>query len=65
MHARTTGVALALAISGRKTPCGACRQFLAEFKGDLPIIIVDADASDQVDDTDLRQLLPSRFNIGS
>ena len=61
----TQFVVLALAISGRRTPCGACRQFLAEFNGDLPLIIIDADAPDQVDETDLRQLLPSRFNIGT
>src|SRR5688572_10281860 len=52
---------LALALSGGGTPCGACRQFLAEFDPQLPITIVDADAPDRVIETDLATLLPGRF----
>lgn len=37
--------ALAIASPGAVTPCGACRQFIAEFAGDLHIICVDTDSS--------------------
>jgi cytidine deaminase len=56
-------VHLALALSGAGTPCGACRQFLAEFNPDLPITIVNADDPKQVIDTDLATLLPGRFEL--
>lgn len=55
--------ALALALSGGGTPCGACRQFLAEFSPKLPIVIVDADAPERVIETDLERLLPGRFEF--
>lgn len=53
--------ALALALSGGGTPCGACRQFLAEFAPVLPIVIVDADAPRRISETTLEALLPGRF----
>ena len=52
---------LALAIAGGHAPCGACRQVLAEFADDLPIIIVDADQPGRVAELRLVDLLPSRF----
>ncbi len=55
--------ALALALSGGGTPCGACRQFLAEFSPNLPIYIVDADAPGKVMETSLDVLLPGRFEL--
>lgn len=55
--------ALALALSGGGTPCGACRQFLAEFSPNLPIYIVDADAPGNVMETSLDVLLPGRFEL--
>lgn len=55
--------ALALALSGGGTPCGACRQFLAEFSPNLPIFIVDADAPGNVMETSLDVLLPGRFEL--
>ena len=55
--------ALALALSGGGTPCGACRQFLAEFSPNLPIYIVDADAPGKVLETSLDVLLPGRFEL--
>jgi cytidine deaminase len=54
---------LALALSGGGTPCGACRQFLAEFNPRLPITIIDADAPDHLTETDLATLLPGRFEL--
>jgi cytidine deaminase len=42
-------------------PCGACRQFLAEFNPGLPIVMVDSLKPDTVHHATLDQLLPGRF----
>ena len=54
--------AIAVATSGGVTPCGACRQVLAEFCDDLLILLVDVDRPGQVDETSLNILLPNRFS---
>jgi cytidine deaminase len=56
-------VRIALALAGAGTPCGACRQFLAEFNPQLPITIVDAADPTRRLDTDLEKLLPGRFEF--
>ena len=55
-------VAVALSLPGGQTPCGACRQFLAEFHADLPVLIHDAD-SGRVSRTNLTELLPAQFEF--
>lgn len=55
--------ALAIATSGGHPPCGACRQFAAEFCESLPILLIDADHPDQVSKSNLRDLLPGRFKL--
>merc|ERR1712184_156031 len=40
-------------------PCGACRQFMAEFNPDIPIYLVRPDLEVQV--TNLNVLLPEAF----
>ena len=40
-------------------PCGICRQVLAEFCDDLPILMATVDG--QIEYTDLATLLPHRF----
>jgi cytidine deaminase len=52
--------AIAIVTRGGGTPCGACRQVLAEFSPSLPILLVDADTRAVVE-TDLAKLLPSQF----
>ena len=55
--------ALAIATSGGHPPCGACRQFAAEFCDDLPILLIDSDRPDHVLESNLRKLLPGRFEF--
>jgi cytidine deaminase len=57
--------ALAVATAGGLTPCGACRQVMAEFCDDLPIYLVDADKPEAVSRTSLAELLPRRFKLDS
>ena len=53
---------LAIASLGGVTPCGACRQFLAEFGLDLPILCVDAVRRTRSQYT-LGKLLPEAFQF--
>ena len=53
-------VALAIATESGQTPCGACRQVMAEFCDELPILLIDTD-NGQVAETTLSELLPRRF----
>lgn len=53
--------ALAIASPGGVTPCGACRQVLAEFNPDLVIYLVDVEQSNKVVRTTLTELLPQAF----
>jgi cytidine deaminase len=59
----TKFVAMAVVNSGGASPCGACRQFAAEFRGDLPVLIVDADRAGQIRETNLAELLPEQFHL--
>jgi cytidine deaminase len=62
-NGETAFVAMAVATSGGASPCGACRQFAAEFRGDLPVLIVDADHPVQVREANLAELLPDQFHL--
>ncbi len=53
--------ALAIASAGGVTPCGGCRQVLAEFCTDLPIFLVDTNQEDALVELRLADLLPHRF----
>jgi cytidine deaminase len=54
-------VAIAVASQGGVSPCGACRQVLAEFADDLVVLLVDVDRPDQMRELTLSALLPERF----
>lgn len=54
---------LAIATTGGTPPCGACRQVLAEFAPDLPVLLVDADQPDQPRTASLLDLLPRAFRM--
>lgn len=51
--------ALALITEPGATPCGACRQVLIEFVGELPILVADTAGNAWL--TDLSALLPDAF----
>lgn len=52
---------LAITSAGGVTPCGACRQVLAEFAPNLSILLIDTDHPDQAAEVNLADLLPGRF----
>ncbi|MCL4265229.1 MAG: cytidine deaminase [Anaerolineae bacterium] len=52
-------VAVAVATENAGSPCGACRQVLAEFAGDIPVWLVDAAGHGR--ETTLYTLLPDHF----
>jgi cytidine deaminase len=54
-------VQIAVVSRGGVSPCGACRQFLAEFNPGLPIIMVDSLKPGEGHEASLKKLLPSRF----
>jgi cytidine deaminase len=54
--------AIAIVSRGGATPCGACRQFLAEFNPTLRVIMVDSEHQDHGFQATLDDLLPNRFD---
>ncbi len=55
--------AMAVATSGGAAPCGACRQFAAEFRMDLLVLLVDADRPGEARELNLADLLPEQFQL--
>lgn len=53
--------AIAVATDNGGTPCGACRQVLAEFGKDITVIIVNGEG-DVVMETSVDDLLPGAFS---
>lgn len=56
-HRRILAVAVCTQNAG--SPCGACRQVLVEFAGDVPVYLVDAAGNGRA--TTLYALLPDHF----
>jgi cytidine deaminase len=52
---------IAVVSRGGVSPCGACRQFLAEFNPGLPIVMVDSLQPGAIHEATLAELLPGRF----
>jgi cytidine deaminase len=52
-------LAVVVATENAGSPCGACRQVLAEFAGDVPLWLVDATGDGR--ETTLYTLLPDHF----
>ena len=57
-------IAVAVAATNGVTPCGACRQVLAEFGPQARVLLVDADAPTRVTEYSLADLLPHQFVLG-
>ena len=51
--------AIAIATENAGSACGACRQVLVEFAGDIPVYLTDEDGN--VTETSLHALLPMHF----
>ena len=60
---KTSFDALVIATANGGTPCGACRQVLAEFCRDLPVYLVAVDDNRSVTELSLARLLPGRFDF--
>jgi cytidine deaminase len=56
-------VAVAVVTSNGGTPCGSCRQVLAEFGLDTAVLIADKDGQVLLE-TSVRELLPGAFRPG-
>lgn len=54
--------AIAIATIGGVAPCGACRQFLAEFTPDMLVILIDASYKTDPTIMSLAELLPHSFS---
>jgi len=54
--------AIAIVSRGGASPCGACRQFLAEFNPKLRVVMVDSEHRDHGFQSTLDALLPNRFD---
>ena len=57
-------VAVVAALPGGPTPCGACRQLLAEYAPEAVVWIADAAHPQQVREFTVRELLPQAFSFG-
>jgi len=51
--------AVAVCTENGGSPCGACRQVLTEFGGDVPVLLTDTDGN--MRETTLYTLLPDHF----
>jgi cytidine deaminase len=53
--------AIAIVSRGGVAPCGACRQFLAEFNPRMSVVMVDSERLTEIRQSSLDVLLPGRF----
>jgi cytidine deaminase len=53
-------VAIAVATDNAGSPCGSCRQVLAEFNGDMQVLLVDGEGAIRLETT-VSELLPRAF----
>jgi cytidine deaminase len=56
-------IAIAIVSEGAATPCGACRQVMAEFAPKLEILVVDVQRRNLPRLSSLDELLPNRFSL--
>ena len=56
-------IAVTAAFPGGPTPCGACRQLLAEYAPDALIWVADANSPNKVREFSVQELLPEAFSL--
>jgi cytidine deaminase len=56
-------IAVVAALEDGPTPCGACRQLLAEYAPDAVVWIADTRAPEKVREFTVRELLPAAFSF--
>ena len=56
-------IAVAAALPGGATPCGACRQLLAEYAPDAVVWVADANCPKEIREFSVRELLPEVFSF--
>jgi cytidine deaminase len=61
-HKRITACSIVTLEGKPAPPCGACRQVLAEFAKQLPIVLVDTEQNNATREVDLETLLPDPFS---
>ena len=61
----TTFNTIAIVATPLASPCGACRQFMAEFNSDARILLADANDLASYQEFTLGQLLPEQFRLES
>ncbi len=57
-------LAVVAALPGGPTPCGACRQLLAEYAPEAVVWVADAGQPIHVREFTVRELLPQAFSFG-
>jgi cytidine deaminase len=62
-HKNFIAVAVVARAPGGASPCGACRQLLAEYAPDAMVFMADSAALKKVREATVRELLPSAFVI--
>ncbi len=59
-HREIKALCVVTSVSPPSAPCGICRQVLAEFCDDLPILLINPDGESRF--TTIDELLPMRFS---
>ena len=62
-HNKFKAIAVVAALARGPTPCGACRQLLAEYAADAVVWIADAKKPADVREFAVRELLPEAFSF--
>ena len=52
---------IAIASPGGASPCGACRQLLAEYAPEAGVILINSESPDTPETTTVNELLPNAF----
>ena len=62
-YTKFTAIAVTARFEGGATPCGACRQLLAEYAPDALVLIADSEIPSKITEFSVRALLPGAFSF--